>query len=188
MIKLFTYKNTKYSTFEQQCGLNPPPPFKYHLNFNCTPVLSDCDTPFRFITGNRTILLCSKKGGWGLLMFPFEEWGGRWNVIQRYGNENLLKSSKGGRQRMLIFLRVDWILKPYHTANITFKWWIMEYVEGSHITASFFVPSDTTRLCLTVLNPVLESLNSFPIHEKRFFINPSSRFSFPSFFFFFSFL
>lgn len=101
MIKLFTYKNTKYSTFEQQYGLNPPPPFKYHLNFNCTPVLSDCDTPFRFITGNRTILLCSKKGGWGLLMFPFEEWGGRWNVIQRYGNENLLKSSKGGRYAYL---------------------------------------------------------------------------------------
>lgn len=81
MIKLFTYKNTKYSTFEQQCGLNPPPPFKYHLNFNCTPVLCDCDTPFRFITGNRTILLCSKKGGWGLLMFPFEEWGGRYPTV-----------------------------------------------------------------------------------------------------------
>ena len=36
MIKLFTlYKNSKCNTFEQ-CGLNPPPPFKYHLNFNCT--------------------------------------------------------------------------------------------------------------------------------------------------------
>lgn len=82
----------------------------------------------------------------------------------------------GGGQRLLIFLRVDWILKPYHTANITFKWWIMEYVEGSHITASFFVSSDTTRLCLTVLNsqsiPVLESLNSFPILEERFSIIP----------------
>lgn len=174
--------------------LNPPPPFKYHLNFNCTRfVSSDCDIPFHFITGNRTILLCPFKGGDWVTYVPLPGIGRtlkRVDVIQRYGNENLLKNSKGRgrwqvwwRQRVLIFLRVDWILKPYHTANITFKWWIMEYVEGSHITASFFVSSDTTRLCLTVLNPVLESLNSFPILEKRFFINPS--FWFPFLFFFF---
>lgn len=78
MIKLFTYKNTKYTTFEQQCGLNPPPPFKYHLNFNCTPVLSD--SPFRFITGNRTILLCSKK--WmGVTYVPFRGMG---RTLKRY--------------------------------------------------------------------------------------------------------
>lgn len=141
--------------------------------------------PFSLYHWESNHLIMFKEGWMGVTYVPFRGMGRTLKRYPTYGNENLLKSSKGGRQRMLIFLRVDWILKPYHTANITFKWWIMEYVEGSHITASFFVPSDTTRLCLTVLNPVLESLNSFPIHEKRFFINPSSRFSFPSFFFFF---
>lgn len=94
MIKLFTwYKNSKCNTFEQQ--LNPPPPFKYHLNFNCTFYPTSLFTLSLGIEPSYYVPV-QKRVDRGLLMFPSRNKGGRWSVIQRYGNENLLKSSKGG--------------------------------------------------------------------------------------------